>query len=182
MRYAALLVLVCVALAAPDARTQDTKIDDRTFFDKNIGKLIKLEPTPIVDVSLEKVFGARFFAVSVSVAGEANIKTLVAAKVGDDLSDVNVPSATSEMPTLKALVKPDFKLKTDADGKTFEAALDVLYPPDTRYDEKRKAVRHSGTQWTFIRGLFIGDFKGLVVTTDADGTITSIGYSREIKP
>jgi hypothetical protein len=56
MRYAALLVLVCVALAAPDARTQDAKIDDRAFFDKNIGKLIKLEPTPIVDLSLDKVF------------------------------------------------------------------------------------------------------------------------------
>jgi hypothetical protein len=58
----------------------------------------------------------------------------------------------------------------------------VLYPPDTRYDEKRKAVQHSGTLWTFIRGVFIGDFKGLVVTTDADGTITNIKYSREIKP
>ena len=182
MRYAALLAVLYLGLVAPIARTQESTNEERAFFDRNIGKLIKLEPTPMTAVVLDKVFGAQFFMVSVSVAGEANIKTLVAAKVGDDLSDVNVPSATSEMPTLKALVKPDFKLTTDADGKTFEAALDVLYPPDTRYDEKRKAVRHSETQWTFIRGVFIGDFKGLVVTTDAGGTIINIKYSREIKP
>jgi hypothetical protein len=156
--------------------------EDRAFFDKNIGKLVKLEPTPMMGGALEKVFGARFFTVNVGVAGEAVVKTLVAAKVGDNLSDVSMPGATADMPALKALVRQDFTLKTDADGKTFEAALDALYPPDTRYDEKRKAVHHSGAQWTFIRGVFIGDFKGLVVTTDADGTITNIKYSREIKP
>jgi hypothetical protein len=119
--------------------------------------------------------------VKVNIGNSGGTTMLVVARIDDNLSDVSLPGAMADMPALKALVKPDFKLKADADGKAFEAALDLLYPPDTRYDEKRKAVRHAGTTWTFIRGMFIGDYKGLVVTTDADGTIMSIRHSREIK-
>ena len=181
MRYAMHLVVLCVGLVALVGRAQEATVEERAFIDKNIGKLIKLDPAPVTGEALEKVFGATFYVVKVSLGNSGGTAMLVATRVGDNLSDVSMPGATVDMPALKALVKPDFKLKSDGDGKVFEAALDLLYPPDTRYDEKRKAVKLAGTEWTFIRGMFIGDYKGLVVTTDADGTITSIKYSREIK-
>ena len=181
MRYVILLVVLCVGLIAITGRAQEATAEEKAFFDKNIGKLIKIEPTPVTGGALAKVFDAKFYVVKVSVGGNGGATTLVAARVGDNLLEVSMPGSTADMPVLKALVKPDFKLKADADGKAFEAALDLLYPPDTRYDEKRKAVKHAGAEWAFIRGEFIGEFKGLVVTTDGDGKITGIKYSREIK-
>jgi hypothetical protein len=180
MRYAVLLVILCLALVTLVGRAQETTAPDQAFFEKSIGKLLKVEPSPLTGEALEKVFGAKFYQVKVSLKDGSSMM-LVAARAGESLSEVSLPGTTADLPELKALVKPDFKLKADADGKAFEAALDLLYPPDTRYDEKRKAIRHAGTQWTFIRGEFIDNFKGLVVATDADGTITSIKYSREIK-
>jgi hypothetical protein len=181
MRYAVLVIVVCLGLAARIGRAQEATAEDKAFFAANIGKLIQLEPTPISGDALEKVFHARFFTVKVNAGGAEGVKTLVAARAGDDLKDVTLPDRAANMAALQALVKSEFKLKTDADGKAFEAALDLLYPPDSRYDEKRKAIRHAGTEWTFVRGAFITGFKGLVVATDADGKITSVRYSQEIK-
>ena len=181
MRYAMTLVVLCLGLVVLVGRAQEATADDKAFFAQNIGQLIKLEPTPITGEALAKVFAAKFYTVKVKMGENGDPATLVAARLGDTLSEVSLPEKTADMPALKALIKPDFKLQADADGKAFEAALDVLYPADTRYDEKRKAVKHTGTEWTFIRGTFIADFKGLVVTTDANGTITHIKFSREIK-
>ena len=178
--YTSLLVSV-LFLAAFNGRGQEASVEDRAFFQKNVARLVQAEPKPITGQALERVFGAKFYSVKMSMGGEEGIKLLVAARFQDELKDVTLPEANADMPALQALVKQDFKLKADADGKAFEEALDLLYPVDVRYDEKRKAVRHAGTEWLFIRGTFIADFKGLVVTTDADGTIKSIRYSREIK-
>jgi hypothetical protein len=181
MRYPVLLVVLCLSLVVRVGRAQDATPEEKAFFDRNVGKLVHIEPTPIPGEALEKVFGAKFYKVKVSMGDNGNAPLLVAARMGDSLFQVSMPDAPADMTALRALVRPDFKLKTDADGKAFEAALDLLYPPDTRYDEKRKAIRHSGTDWTFVRGVFINDLKGLVVTTDSGGTITAIKYSREIK-
>jgi hypothetical protein len=174
-------LLAALLLVTIDGRGRAATAEDKAFFEKNVASLVKVEPAPITGQALERVFGAKFYTVKVSMGGEQGVKTLVAARVQDDLKDVTLPEANADMPALQALVKPDFKLKTDADGKAFEEALDLLYPVDVRYDEKRKAVKHAGTEWVFIRGTFIADFKGLVVTTDAEGTVKSIKYSREIK-
>jgi hypothetical protein len=181
MRYARLLVVLCLSLATVAGRGQEATAEEKAFFDKHVGKLVKLEPTPITGQALEQVFAAKFFMVKMNMGGEAGVKTLVAARLGEDLQDVTMPETNADLPGLKSLVRAGFKLKSEADGKMFEQALDLLYPVDVRYDEKRKAVRQAGTEWTFIRGAFIGNFKGLVVTTDGIGTVTSIKYSRDIK-
>jgi hypothetical protein len=181
MRYARVLAVLCFVPGALVGQAQETPVADKAFFEKNIGKLIKLEPTRVSGEALDKVFSATFYTLKVKVGDREGVATMVAAKANDTVFDISLPDTPAAMPALKNLVRTDFKLKADADGKLFETALDVLYPSDTRYDEKRKAVRHLGTQWTFIRGVFIGDFKGLVVTTDSDGTIVDVKYSREIK-
>jgi hypothetical protein len=181
MRTRKSLLFAAVLLLTLVGRGQEATLEEKAFFEKNIARLVKVEPKPIAGQALERLFGAKFYTVKVSMGGEQGSKSLVAARVQDDLKDVSLPEVNADLPTLKSLVKPDFKLKADTDGKAFEEALDLLYPVDVRYDEKRKAVRHEGTEWLFIRGMFIADFKGLVVTTDADGAIKRIRYSREIK-
>jgi hypothetical protein len=184
MRHALLLVVLCLGFCTLAARAQEATAEEKSFFDKNVGKLVKLEPTPLTGEALAKVFTAKFYSVKVSMGDDGGMTTLTAARKGNDLAQVSTPGTTADMPALKALVKPDFKLKTDTDGIVFQAALDILYPIDERFDKedaKAKAVKHSGTQWTFVRGKFFDDLKGIVVTTDANGTITKIAYSLEIK-
>jgi hypothetical protein len=184
MRNALLLVVLCLGLFTLAARAQDATAEEKSFFEKNVGKLVKLEPTPMNGEALAKVFAAKFYSVKVSMGDDGGMTTLTVARKGNELSVVSTPGTTADMPGLKTMVKPDFKLKTDTDGIVFQAALDILYPIDDRFDKedaKVKAVKHSGNQWTFVRGKFFDDLKGIIVTTDANGTITKIGYSLEIK-
>ena len=184
MRYALVTLVLAMGLITLAARAQDATPQDQAFFDKQIGKLVKLEPHPLTGDALAKIFTAKFFKVNVSIGADRGGTTLVVARSGDNLIEVSTPGTDADMPDLKALLKPDFKLKADADGKTFQAALDLLYPIDERFDKedlKAKAVRHADTEWTFIRGKFFDHFKGLVVKTDATGAITNIKYSLDIK-
>jgi hypothetical protein len=184
MRYALTTLVLALGLFALVARGEDATAQDKAFFEKQIGKLVKLEPQPLTGAALDKVFSAKFFKVNVSIGASGGGQDLVVARSGDNAVEVTTPGTTEDMPDLKKLVKADFKLKADADGKTFESALDLLYPIDERFDKedlKVKAVKHKGTEWTFIRGKFFDNFKGIVVTTNADGVITNIKYSLEIK-
>lgn len=184
MRHALLLAVLCLGFFTLAARAEDATAEEKAFFEKNVTKLIQLDPTPMTGEALAKVFIAKFYSVKVSMGEDGAMTTLTVARKGNDMSQVSTPGSTADMPELKALVKPDFKLKTDTDGIVFQAALDVLYPIDDRFDKedvKAKAVKHSGNQWTFIRGKFFDNLKGIIVTTDANGTITKISYSLEIK-
>jgi len=181
MRHALLLVL-CLGLFTMAARAEDATAEEKSFFEKNVGKLVKLEPSPMNGEALAKVFAAKFYSVKMSI--DNAIITTTVARVGNDLLQFHGPDTTADMPELKGLVKPDFKLKTDADGIVFRAALDDLFPIGDRFDKedaKLNATKHSGNTWTFIRGKFFDELKGFIVTTDANGTITKISYSLEIK-
>lgn len=188
MRYALLFVALILGLFLSPVRAaeQPVSADDKAFFDKQMGKLVKFEPKPLAGDALGKVFAAKFFKLGVSVGADGMSVDLVVAKSGDNLLEVTTPSTTADMPDFKTLFKPDFKLKTDADAKSLQAALDLLYPIDERFsdgkeDIKAKTFKHTGTTWTFIRGKFFDDFKGFIVKIDANGTVTSVEYSLNIK-
>lgn len=178
----ALAALALLAAAGIVARAQAPSDDDKAFFQKQIGTLVKLDPHPIAAAAeIAKVFSGSFFNVDVTVADNTN--KVVAVRSGDDLVQVPIPSTTADMPELFKLVKPGFKLAGDDDGKAFEAALDAIYPIDTTFgkdDLNAEAVKHNGNEWNFVRGKFFDHFKGFVVTTKDDGSITGIKYSLEI--
>ncbi|MGA7966825.1 MAG: hypothetical protein WCB49_13245 [Gammaproteobacteria bacterium] len=155
---------------------------DQQFFNAHIGDLVKLNPTPLDNSSLSKVFPAKFYNVDVIVAGGSQ-KVLVARK-GSDLVQVTMPSTTADMPGFQKLLNADFRLKSDEDAHTLQNALDVLYPISSNFggeDAKAKTIKHTGNEWTFVRGKFFEHFKGFVFTTNADGVITNVKYSLDIK-
>ncbi len=181
MRYRLPAAILSILLLALAARAADVSPQDKAFFEKNYSKLVKIEPHPLASDALGKVFAAAFFSVDITFSG-SNYK-LVAARAGDDLKEVTLPSTDADMPDLKAIVKPAFKIAADADAKTFEAALDLLYPinPDFGPDDlKAKTIKHAGDEWTFVRGKFFDHFKGFVIKTNPDGTIAGIRYSLQI--
>jgi len=184
MRSILMSFAIIVCFIATTVRAEEATAEDKAFFEKQVGKLVKLEAQPLTGESLGKVFTAKFFNLEVRIGADGGGMDLIVARSGDNIVEVTKPGSTSDMPDLKALVKADFKLKTEANAKTFEAALDQLYPIDARFDKedlKAKAIKQKGTEWTFIRGKFFDDFKGIIVKTDADGNITSIQHSLDIK-
>src|SRR3954464_5735348 len=108
MRYALQPVVLCVGLMTLVARAQVAPPEEKAFLEKNIDKLVKLDPAPVTGDALEKVFDAKFYMVKVTAGAGGEATTLVAARVGDNLSDVSMPIAAADLPALKALVKPDF--------------------------------------------------------------------------
>jgi hypothetical protein len=184
MRNALYAFVICLCLFSLAAQAEEVSAEDKAFIDKQINTLVKIEPTPLTGDSLEKVFSAKFFKLEIRIGASGGGMDLVVARSGDNIVEATQPGTTADMPEFKALVNLNFKLKADADAKTFQFALDQLYPIDERFDKedlKAKTFKRNGTTWTFIRGKFFDNFKGYIVKTDANGTISSIEYSLEIK-
>jgi len=158
--------------------------DEKEEVRKEVLRRIEIESSRVESLALKKAFSATFYDVTIKIkegGGSSTSKMLLAKKDG---KFVNLESTvtTQKMPGLQSLVSKDFKLKTEADAKVFEEALDKLYPVRSFGSKKKaKAVKKTDNGWAFIRGTFFKDLKGFEVTTDAAGTVTAIGYSLEIK-
>ena len=183
MRKGVLLaVLLGLGLALFGAAAQDVSPADQQFFDSRIGSLVKLEPHRIDSPALSKVFSSTFYEVGVDVAG-ATTKLLVA-RNGENIVEVTEPSTTAEMPDFEKIFNPSFRLTDSEQAHVLQDALDILFPIDTTFDTEdlaAKAIRHSGTEWTFIRGKFFEHFKGMVFTTNQSGAVRRVDFSLEIK-
>ena len=167
-----------VVFLAPTLHADDAT-DDQAFFDKQTSKFVKLQPTRLTGDALGKVFAGIFYSVNV-VGSDGSSSKAVVARTGDDIAIVSIPGSTTDMPDVVKLLKPGFTLKSDADAKVFQDALDLLYPIDTTFnkdDLNAKGIRHTGAQWIFVRGKFFDHFKGLIVTTDPAGKITGVKWT-----
>lgn len=80
-----------------------------------------------------------------------------------------------ELLVLLSLVKKEFLLKDETGAKTFEAALNELYPVK---DNEKAGIKHlkKNSQWIFFRGKFFDDQKAIIVTPAANGAITKIEF------
>ncbi len=47
-------------------------------------------------------------------------------------------------------------------------------------DAGARAIRHSGNDWTFVRGQFFDNAMGFVLTTDATGRITAVRWALKL--
>jgi hypothetical protein len=177
-KFLPISLLAMIVVLAPQLHADDTA-DDQAFFDKQTSKFVKLQPTRLTGDALGKVFAGIFYSVNV-VGSDGGSTKAVVARTGDGIAIVSIPGTTTDMPDVIKLLKGDFVLKSDADAHVFQDALDVLYPIDTTFnkdDLNAKAMRHTGTQWTFVRGKFFDHFKGLIVTTDGAGKITAVKWT-----
>lgn len=178
-----LIGLGLILVLSRAAGAQSLSPEDQAFFDKHSSDVIRLEPTRLSDPTFVRVFSIPVFHVKLIIklgdGGDESMETIVA-RSGDKLVSVGRPSSDADMPDFPKMLNPAFKLKSDSDAKDMQAAMDVVYPIIGDDDKKAATVRHSGTQWTFIRGKFFNNFLGFVFETDANGTITSAKFSLKI--
>ncbi|HVS71018.1 MAG TPA: hypothetical protein VHQ47_07175 [Phycisphaerae bacterium] len=177
MQVAAGMVL-CLGLGLSTSLGASVDPADQKFFEQHINEVVKVQAEPLDNPAIGKVMAGKFFNLKLTVGGGA--ESVVAARLGDKVVTVALPDTTAPMPHFKELVKPDFKLQTDASAHALEDVFDVLYPVDAD-GAKVKTIRHAGTTWTFIRGKFFDHFEALIVTTDGKGAITGVSRSLEVK-
>ena len=100
--------------------------------------------------------------------------------VNGKVSGLQETTTNMTMTGLNKCLNKSFKLNSEANIKTFEKVLDLLYPVGT-FGKKEKKITKAAGKVNFIRGKFFKKFKGFVIEIDKDGTIKTIKYSLEIK-
>jgi len=158
--------------------------DEKEEVRKEVLRRIEIETTELESVALKKVFGATFYNVKVKIKkdGGSSTSDMLLVKKDGNFVDIEGTSTTKKMPGLGSLIAKDFKLKSEADAKVFEEALDKLYPIRSfGGDKETKAVKKTSSGWVFVRGKFFKSLKGFEVTTDAKGAVTAIKYNLELK-
>jgi hypothetical protein len=160
---------------------QEIPEKDNSLLDNFIKSKISIIKETIVSDTLTKVFYGTFYKVN---AGFAFIDTDQMTSSSNDIFNIKdgaifvIESRSDSMSTLLSLVRKDFYLKTAANAKVFETALDKIYPMsdmDMEYKEHLKIAN----KWYFIRDKFFDSKSGYIVTLDQNSKITNISYSME---
>ncbi|VTU00631.1 Uncharacterized protein OS=Endozoicomonas elysicola GN=GV64_00235 PE=4 SV=1 [Gemmataceae bacterium] len=168
----------------PEAKApalEEADADTQKFFEARLNQLVKVKPKLVKDPAVAKVFSAKVYQVGLGFGSVTY--PLQVSRNGDAIVALKDLSTNQDMPELKAIINPEFKLATETDAIVFEAATEALYPLSDGFDDGGaavKQVRHKGTEWTFVRGKFFEKYKGFVVTTDEKGAITKVRYSLDI--
>ena len=160
----------------------DLTPDEQAFFDQHKADFVRFEPQKLDDLALEKVFSAPFYTVKViiKIADGEPMTSFNVARVGDDFVSMQRPGEDGDLPDFQKLLSPEFKLRTPADAKAMQQALNVLYPPMMESDKKLISFRRTGNRWIFVRGQFFDSKSGYIFETGEDGEIKSVKYQLKL--
>jgi hypothetical protein len=81
--------------------------------------------------------------------------------------------------SLMLILKSGFSIKSEADAKIFETALDKIYPVSWTDLDMKKHFKKAN-KWYFSRGDFFDFYSGFEATTDATGKITAVRYDMKV--
>ncbi len=179
--------ICCLKGTLIDAAAEDSS-EEAAAVAAEVRKLFKVSTAArkLESEALKKVTDAAIYDVDVTVKGpDGSSKSTVRVMKGSGgITALERPSTNQACPWLKDLIRETFKLKTEEDAKTLEAALDTLYPVSDRFggaDKKAKAIKKGMNRFVFVRGEFFKDLKGFVFETDESGGISSVKYSLKLK-
>ncbi len=180
---------VMCCLAGTLIGAAETASKEEALVAAEVSKMYKITSTAstLDSEAIKKVTDAKIYNVKVKITGpgrrsSSSLKVIRRNKV---ITDLETPSTNQPCPWLKTMINKTFSLKTEANAKTLEAALDVLYPISDSFggrDKKAKAIRRHGRTVTFVRGVFFKNLKGFVFETDENGSIVNVSYSLRVKP
>lgn len=82
---------------------------------------------------------------------------------------------------MDGLVDPAFRLDEDS-ADQFMSVLKELMGRDSFESVPVEAVQNDGDNWYFLTGDFFDNYKGFVVSVDADGAVTDLAYELSMLP
>jgi hypothetical protein len=157
--------------------------DEQAFLDKHMNEVVAITPKRLSDAAVTKSFSAPVYELNITINsgdGGTMSQKQIAAKVDDKLVPVARPGTDQDCPQIFKMVNPAFVLKTDDDAKTMQAAMDAVFPPVTDDEKKGISFSHSGSTWTFYRGMFFNNKLGFVITTDGSGKVTAVKFALKL--
>ena len=172
--FSAYLLCVSFFLTAQQVPPADQQAID------NFIKSISYTETQLVkqDV-LRKVFTGNFYNVKPGFKEQNGTMTCSEFHfniLNGKLTELEELDQDKELTTLNGMLNKNFLIKDEASAKTFETALDALYPLSDSDKAQEKHLK-KGNQWIYVRGPFFEKFKALLVTVDAKGAITKMEFS-----
>jgi hypothetical protein len=174
---------VLVAIAASSIAVLGTartaRADDGAAFVKqHISDLVKIDVAPFADPAVITTFGDSFYNVTVGISdGDSmSTSTMIVARSGDSVVSLSRPGTDGDYPKIQKLLNPSLRLTSDSDLKTVQNAFDIIFPIVGTQDMSVRDYKHSGNQWTLVRGMFFDKKMGFVLTTDANGAVTDVKY------
>ena len=177
--------------ASAGGRTGNAVSPDEKAVGEEVKKMFRITTkakklsAPAVAKILDK--GAGLYNVEVRISspdGSTGIHKIMVVKQGSAITQFSEPSTNQKCPELQKMISRTFKLKSEADAKTLEAAIDVLDPISDAFggkDKKAKKIIKNKDGFTLIRGEFFRKLKGYIFKTDNSGAIVDVSYSLEIK-
>lgn len=158
--------------------------NEGAIVDNYIKSNLIIKKNKIVSDTLARVFTGNFYRLSIAFTGggiESNCSENVV--VIKDGKLIELDNRLDSMKPLLSVLRKDFLLKSDADGKVVEICLKKLFPISDFADPKDIYRTRNGNKWYYIRGTFMDSKSGYIITTDKNFRITNIAYEMEaIKP
>jgi hypothetical protein len=169
-----LFFLFCIL----NINAQEISAKDNALLDDFIKSKISVVKEKIVSDTLAMVFAGTFYKIDAGFAFTENMSSssseLFAVKDGN----IYVIEKIEDMSPLVSLVKSGFYLKSEADARIFEAAIDKIYPVSDLHLKDKEHLK-VGNKWYFIRDTFFDSKSGFTVTLDQNSKIVSIAYNLE---
>jgi hypothetical protein len=148
---------------------------------KEINQNTEITAQEIKDASVDKCFAGPIYTTIVDMLKKShNLGALYGMK-DDGVVEITDPGSNEEMPKLQSIVNPEFRLKTKEDGEHLINAMHALYERAFIIDKVEPHFVQNGLTWSMIIGEMREDFHGFIFETNADGKITKISRSLEIK-
>ncbi len=152
---------------------------DNSMLDNFIKSKVSIVKVRIGSDTLAKVFNGTFYKVDAGFAFSDEMSycsgDLFVIKDGELLV---LGGKSDSMKIVVSLLRKDFFMKSEADAKFFEMALDMIYPMSDMNKEYKGHMK-IGSKWYFIRDKFFDSKSGFIVTLDQNSRIRNIGYSLE---
>ena len=153
--------------------------NDLARIDQFIGKKISIKKEKLDPEALGKVFRGSFYRATpeyaynngTSSCGEFNVVVVDGA-----IFDLENIDETKTLEMLATLLRSDFAIQNEEDARTFELALDAIYPLSWSDKPEDKKHMKKDDQWIFLRGKFFDALKGFVVSLDENYRIRQIEY------
>jgi len=175
-----ILTLFLLATAYPQDLTQSKE----DLIREEICRQIKIDAQPIDTPTLGKIFYGTFYQIKLSREGPDGsifrMGNLMLVRVDDHFVIPEDIATNKSMPSMKSLLKKDFRFKNMKDAQMIQDALDSIYKISSISDKNAKGIKQKGDEWIFIRGKFFDKYKGFIFKTK-DGAIIEVKYSLHIK-
>jgi hypothetical protein len=172
------ILLAALAIAASGALPAARADDGAGFIKDHISDVVKIDAVAISDPAVASTFAAPVYTVTIGISDGESMQTnsMIVTRVGDKVMPLSRPGTDGDYPMIQKLLNPSLRLTSDGDLKTVQNAFDLVYPIVGMQDMSARDFKHTGNQWTLVRGVFFDKKMGFVLTTDGDGAVTDVKY------